>query len=438
MRIPSFVPVLLCLALSGGLGLLMATGDYNLQGTIIALPTISLIAYLVLKKFSSTDSWNYLHRWFIGGLVLKCVFGIVNLYISLNLYGDIDVARYDLVGRSIAQNIWRLQFDQVVPFLKWGTDSINIFTGLVYSVIGPSIIGATILYALLGFLGSFLFYRAFQTAFPEGDRRLYTIFVLCYPSILFWANGIGKDTLVFLFMGIFAYGAAHLLTGRLSGITALVIGLLGVTWVRPYMAAILAPIFILVFLIRVAGRHSTNRAASITILLVMIAAIWLLIPQLMSFMQIQNLSIRGILDYLNLRQGYTATGGSSFQSLDISNPINIPVIGFTVLFRPLPLEAHNLQTLLQSIEGLGLLVIVIWRVKSIGNALKNLLSNAYIQFIVLYIVVFMIAYSSVQNFGILARQRTMMLPFFFMLMACAPAVAKPSSAAMKSSPEKNA
>ena len=44
-------------------------------------------------------------------------------------------------------------------------------------------------------------------------------------------------------------------------------------------------------------------------------------------------------------------------------------------------------------------------------------TNPYVTFAVVYALAFIIAFAGFANFGILARQRTLMLPFFLVLLA---------------------
>jgi len=64
--------------------------------------------------------------------------------------------------------------------------------------------------------------------------------------------------------------------------------------------------------------------------------------------------------------------------------------------------------------------VILWRLKSLGKAAVSSISNTYLLFILIYIIAFVFAFVSVQNFGLLARQRTMMFPLFFMLLAYVP------------------
>jgi hypothetical protein len=421
LRFQLVILLLIFATLAAGTGFLMAEGNYEWQGLLLSILAICTAAYFLLPRMSRIDDWRSLSRILTAGLILKLGFSLLLIWIGLAVYGGmVDATGYHHTGTQIATYIRQLQFDNVIPFLSWSTNSIHLFTGVIYSITGPTLYGGFLTYACFGFFGSYFFYRAFRVALPQGNRELYAVLVFFSPSILLWSNGIGKDALIFLFIGLFAYGGAQLYQNRLSGFVPLALGLSGVMWIRPHVAAILALAFIIASLVLGASRGAARLVMSVMGLLLVWGFVWFLLPRLMPYLSIEELSLEGVLTSLQRQQSLTFTGGSAFQAVDISNPLNFPMAMVTVLFRPLPWEAHNILALFQSLEGLIFMFLILWKVKSIGRALKSSISNAYLLFILIYIVAFIVAFSSVQNFGTLARWRTMMFPFFFILMAYAP------------------
>jgi hypothetical protein len=88
-----------------------------------------------------------------------------------------------------------------------------------------------------------------------------------------------------------------------------------------------------------------------------------------------------------------------------------------VLFRPLPHEAHNAQAVLTSFEGLFLLGLfaVSWR--RLRKLPRDTLRTPYLAFASVYSLLFMLAFSSFGNFGILARQRAQLFPLVLVVLA---------------------
>ncbi|MCH8346836.1 MAG: hypothetical protein IIC87_07930, partial [Chloroflexi bacterium] len=124
------------------------------------------------------------------------------------------------------------------PFLIWGTAFIKVYVGVIYTVIGPTLLGGFMVFGFLGFVGAYMFYRAFLVAFPQGNHRMYGVLVFLYPSLLYWPNGLGKDALMMLFLGLSTYGTALLMRDRSIGLLVLAIGLMGALTVRPPVAGV--------------------------------------------------------------------------------------------------------------------------------------------------------------------------------------------------------
>jgi len=413
-----FLSWLLLAVFAAGTGFLMAAADRDWQALVVLVPATGILAFILLPRMSRLDAGTFLLRTLIAGFLLKLGFSMVRLWVGFEVYGGtVDASGYHRRGTLIAEQIWRLELSDLLTALQWGTRFVDFFTGVIYSLIGPTLYGGYIVFALLGFLGSYYFYKAFSTAFPQGNTRLYAVLVFLSPSILYWPNGIGKDALIFLFIGLFAYGSAQLTRDKLQGLFHLIVGLLGTACIRPHVAAILAVAFVMALLIRGIGKKALRSGTLVTGLLLGGAFAWLLLPRIVAYVGLQELSIEGAMDVLELRQSLTAQGGSNFEAGGTLRPLSFPIAMITMLFRPLPWEAHNLQAMAQSLEGLMLIGVILWRIKSLGRAVASSLSSAYLRYIVICIVVFAVTLSLIQNFGILARQRVMMLPFVFMLVA---------------------
>jgi len=93
----------------------------------------------------------------------------------------------------------------------------------------------------------------------------------------------------------------------------------------------------------------------------------------------------------------------------------------TLLFRPFPFEAPNTAALVLSFEGLVTAVLIMWRLGAIRRAVFAAFSNPYALFVVIYVIAATLAFSTIGNFSLLGRQRLMVLPMFFMLLAYATA-----------------
>jgi len=140
----------------------------------------------------------------------------------------------------------------------------------------------------------------------------------------------------------------------------------------------------------------------------------------------QFLSDAGIDSYGGLGQALTQTGertgkgGSEFDPVIVQTPLDFPAGALTVLFRPLPIEADNTQALIASLEGMFLLILAMVRFRWIVAALMSIRRRAYVAFAFVFVAMFIVAYSSIANFGILVRQRVQVLPVLLVLLCIPP------------------
>ena len=104
----------------------------------------------------------------------------------------------------------------------------------------------------------------------------------------------------------------------------------------------------------------------------------------------------------------------------MDSPARAPLAAITVLFRPFVFETDNLQGLLAAIEGTALLVFCLARFRWGWAAIRSLRRQPYVVFCFVYTLLFIVAYSSYANFGLLVRQRVQLYPVFLVLLSIPP------------------
>jgi len=119
-------------------------------------------------------------------------------------------------------------------------------------------------------------------------------------------------------------------------------------------------------------------------------------------------------------QDRTSRGGSEFVPSVMDSPVRAPVAVVTVLFRPFFFEAHNLQAFLTALEGAVLLALFLLRLRWFAAAIRSLRRQPYVVFCLAFTVLFVLAYSSFANFGLLARERVQLYPLFLVLISIPP------------------
>ena len=136
----------------------------------------------------------------------------------------------------------------------------------------------------------------------------------------------------------------------------------------------------------------------------------------------------GVTSVLAETQRRTNQGGSNFQAPSTGVSLaKLPFAAVTILFRPFPFEVHNAQAAITALESSLLLCLTLARRRAIWHAVRHLRRWPYVAFILVYSGLFVVAFSSIANFGILARERTQLLPFFLVLLAVPASRPRPAS-----------
>jgi hypothetical protein len=401
------------------------------------MPTSQVVAGAVTAVILLAFTVPWVYRWFrkhepdlarvaVIAVLLKIPASIARYFVAYQIYGGVaDAAGYYKNGAILAPQFRRFHFTHLRVGKVVGTGFTDIITGVVFALTGVSEIGGFFIFAWLGFLGLWLFFLAFRLAVPEGDRRRYMYFVFLLPSMLFWPSEIGKEAWMTLGLGFCAYGAARVLMRRPFGYTLMLIGCAATAMVRPHVTVLFLAGFVVAFLLRrdravQPGGQRGRRGGKIFGVVVLSAAMLIGVTRANSFFSADSLNktngggITGVLQGTSLR---TTQGGSSFTPASITHPWTIPYAVLSVTFRPFPWEARNIQSFLASAEG-GFLLYMVWRSRRrLRHLWKWIKERPYLGLCLLYSALFAFAFSAVGNFGILARERVMQLPFFVALLA---------------------
>jgi hypothetical protein len=142
------------------------------------------------------------------------------------------------------------------------------------------------------------------------------------------------------------------------------------------------------------------------------------VSQGVKFLGMDDLSLSSIEAELDEQTEGTAQGGSKFDSGDNSlNPIYLPHGAVTVLLRPFPWETESQLQLLASLESAVLAGLIVTRLASLRTALARARSTPFLLYCWVFVIIYAVAYSSFANFGLLVRQRSLVLPAVFALLA---------------------
>jgi hypothetical protein len=394
---------------------------YNLIGGLLVAVLIISISLPMLRREALRQNDRKLFALLALAFMLKIAGSLLRHYTIFDVFSGSDAVGYHGNGLRIMDSFRDGNFD---PGLDGYTDTdfIRLLTGLIYTVIGPTSYGGFLIYSWLAFWGLFLCYRAFVIAVPDGRSRSYAHLLFFFPSMLFWPSSIGKEAWMLFAIGIAAFGAARVLSGHaLRGLPLAALGLWLGALIRPHVPGMLGAALLVGFL--VGRRHEQFRPTKpiirIATLAVLLAGAGILITQTQEFLKSDILSVQGLTSTLEQNAERSDHGGSEFSPPIVRTPLDIPAAFVTVMYRPFVFEANNALAMVSAVEGAWLLLFSLKRWRWAVEAFKKLRQQPFIALAIVYVFVFVIAFSSLPNFGLLARQRVQVYPFFFLLL-CIP------------------
>ena len=284
-----------------------------------------------------------------------------------------------------------------------GTMFMYAFNYLFSNLLNMSYFSNTLLFSLFGFMGLTFFYIvALQTVPYNKIISGYVLFPLIFflPNLHFWSSGVGKDTTLFLCIGMFTYG----LMKPFQRIPLLVLaGLLSMA-IRPHITLFLMVGFGLAYVF--GGKVSP--AQRIIFSAAMIAVGLAILPSVMEFAKIEEASAEGF-DKFATGKAAVLSRSSAGSAIDISSyPFPLKVLTFW--FRPALFDVRNLNGLIAALENLLLLMVFI---KAMCTSPIRAFKAApfVIKGLVIFLVVGTLAFSqSMGNMGIMIRMRNMFLP----------------------------
>jgi hypothetical protein len=429
--VPQMVACLLVTGYVTMFCLAMRRFDYDVWGAFLVGPVLLAVTVPLLLRLTRDDPDPRVAQLLVLAFLVKMVATLARYWMAFGLYGGAsDSARYAREATPIADQLREgvFTFDTGIPLI--GTGFVIVLTGIVYAVTGPTLIGGFLVFGWLSFWGQYLFYRAFRTGFPNGDHYRYGVLVFLLPSILFWPSSIGKDAWMLLTLGMAAYGAARLLERQRGAVPWLAAGTGGAALVRPHVAMLVYAALLVGYALRRRPDRLTALGPVKSIITVVVLAVagLLVLRQVSAFLGTDPFGDGSIDQTLTNTQQRTSGAGSDYTVPAVGSPLRLPIGVVTVLFRPFPFEAHNVASLIASVESLGLLALFAVSLSRLRAALRSARRHSSIVFSLVYTLLFCFAFSSFANFGILTRERVQVFPFVLVLLAAPKVPRRPTTA----------
>ncbi|MEZ4866334.1 MAG: hypothetical protein R3C14_33765 [Caldilineaceae bacterium] len=361
---------------------------------------------------------NFSPALFALALLTKMLGCVGRYWMVYSLYdGASDAPFYHEQGQILTQYFKVFDFSVISTYQARGdgTTMLCHVTGLLYTIMPVSAAGAFFFFAFLSFIGMVFCYRAVRIAWPNADTDNYILFIFFLPSILFWPSSLGKDAWILCWTGLAAWGwVVFTRRNNLFGLIWIVVALLLLQLVRPHIAAFLALSMGAAYAL-----YSTRGQRSVFTWLVGLVVVgglsYYMLLNGASFLEIDELSVTAIEDRMVEQQQRTTQGGSRYAAVSIFSPTGFVVGLVTAAIRPFPWEANSLPILLTSLETMAWLVLLWRQRRACWQRLRSIRGDPMAGFALFYALAMFLALTSIGNFGIIARQRVMALPFFWML-----------------------
>jgi len=394
---------------------------YNLLGMGLVVAVTLVVAF----AFAYSSRNPFPPRLFLTAVGLRIVGSTARFDMIRLFYGGLaDAQRYFNTGRDMAELFWSLD-PQIFSYYFWfgsdrwwGTAFMEKMTALVVGMVGPTMRGSYLIFSLLSFAGLYLIALAVHRHRPGPGAVRFATWIWLWPSLWFWPSSIGKESVTVLAIGLAFYGYA----GRRNGIRWLpFLAGLGLAFaLRPHVGAVLALSAMAAHWFQSWSRPGPRRI--IEAVLAAVLAVVLLSAMAQQF-GLENADLEGVQEFVTYRTSQTLGGGSSIGQAP-SGILGIPLAFVNIWMRPFPWDVHNLTSLFSAVEVLVLWAFAITRYRVVLLALKHWRKDRLLAFSLPLLAGYSLMIGlTFANLGIIARQRSPLFPFVFMLFTAAGAFA---------------
>jgi hypothetical protein len=388
---------------------------------LFAFLFLSALALGVAAAVGGRVAWHT-RNLLLAAVALRIVGSTVRYEILFRYYNGLgDAVRYYVEGMKVAEWIRAFELNPLSPAFWvsgekwWGTFFLIKSSGVVLSVIGPTMRGEFLVYSLISFAGIYAISRAVHKLQPGPRAHAYTAWLWLWPSLWFWPASVGKEALLFLALGLTVLG--YVGRGEAIGWPTFLAGLGLAFCIRPHVAAVLAFSAVAAHWLGAWQRLSPRRLVEAA--LAVVVAIYAFQGMRTQF-GLEDADLEGMREFVAFRQGQTEVGGSEIGGVSLS-PAGFAMALVNVWLRPFPWDAHNITSAFAAVEMLLVWWLLWTRRRAVLVAIKAWRRHRLLRFG----LPFLLAYSlmiglTFANLGILARQRTPIQPFILLVLLAAP------------------
>lgn len=349
--------------------------------------TILILSYLIVFIVGSRQKSNVL---------------IVTLILLWHTFFSLVYFIFSLYSVSDAKGYYRASITEHTFSIKPGTSFLNFLTSVFTQGIDSNYLNTALIFNIAGSVGLVLLYLSIKDYLKS--LPWYYALIVFIPSMSFWSASLSKDSISFFAVCLFLYAIA---TNRRPSIL-IPVAFLSMFMVRPHIAAMFLASYIVYFILK-AKVHLLFKL--LTVPFIMFGLI-LSVRFVESYIGLDESSAQGYTDYINERETKSEVGGSAVDISSMSYPMKI----FTYIFRPLPFEAHNLISLINSFENMILLLFTVYILFKSKLNLKPFFQDKNLWLFTYIFLTSSVLALTTANLGIATRQKWMFMPVFIYLL----------------------
>ncbi len=392
----------------------------NPLGVIIVAGVLYAVSRPIIRWVVEKEGNPWLLRILTWSLILHLLAAPAQIFVVDHLYhGIADWTRYDTQGSILAPNFRSFNFTLAGSDVRGivNDGSLSIVAGVVMAVVGVNQLAAFLVFSWMSWLGTILFYRAFTVTFPgtfQGHKR-YAYLVFFLPSTIFWTADVSKEAVMTVCLGLVAYGCAKVLVHAPGGFRLITVGAVGGYFIRPNELVVVLAGFAVALMVRPTSDGA--RFATIKRIGGLLFMVFLLASSIYVTLHYLRLSSGGSTSSLTTASANNAVYGGSGGVAYSSSPLRWPIDAYTVLFDPLPFNAHGSGEYAAAIENLVILGVFVASYRQLRILPRTMFARPYVMMCVIYSILFVYAFAALGNLGLIYRERVMLLPFLMVPLA---------------------
>lgn len=287
---------------------------------------------------------------------------------------------------------------------QFGTIFLIKFVQALRTIFAGSYLDYFLLFQVLGIWGILLIFRTFQEIHDHLDQRPSQIsyVLLLFPGLHFWTSALSKDAPIFFAVSLAVWAAMKLRTRIVA--FAIAVGLM--VLMRPHIA--------LVATISMAAAaffdNRFNGLAKTALLVVAVLGASYIALTVKTTFSVDVTNANSISDFFAMQQqkAQAQIGGTMIRDASFGMRL------FSLLFRPLFLDANGIFAIIASVENLFTLVLfgfMLWNWKELWWLARRVF---FLRFSLLFAVTIILLLTLVAfNVGIGSRQKSMAYPAIF-------------------------